>query len=413
MQRAPGSHVLEPVFLLFVKGQIYPATVVASYNKTEHRKQVQNRTDYNGWEKLKPIGKGGQGEVFRVRKTHLSPTVPLDRLMDAVQTTADRTYAESRQAAAKEFVLLIRQIVEGVIAEDHAKIGALKILHPNDDEAAEKKAQERLRREIAAMQKHQHPCLVKIFEANLEEKWFVMEYFSHGMLSGQLDRFRGDVLGSLCAIRPLVEAVSEIHKNGSIHRDIKPDNIFIADDNRLVLGDFGLIIDPSDDTERLSGTNQNVGSRDWMPPWAMGMRVDNIKPSFDVFSLGNVFWNLVSGEKILRLHYFDNPEHNVEQMFPKSADMKWATRILKKCVVEHETDCLQDAGALLEIVDEVINVLKHGGQLLRKDDPIRCVICAGECRLDRNNSSPDCNGYECSNCGYRFYFSGVNRKAWE
>jgi len=43
----------------------------------------------------------------------------------------------------------------------------------------------------------------------------------------------------------LVEAVSELHKGGFVHRDITPANVFLADDDRLVLGDFGLVINPT------------------------------------------------------------------------------------------------------------------------------------------------------------------------
>jgi len=63
---------------------------------------------------------------------------------------------------------------------------------------------------------------------------------------------------------------------------VKPANVFIADDGHLVLGDFGLVIQPGSRDPRLTDTYENVGSRDWMPGWAMGMRMDDVRPSFDV-----------------------------------------------------------------------------------------------------------------------------------
>jgi hypothetical protein len=88
-----------------------------------------------------------------------------------------------------------------------------------------------------------------------------------------LGRTQGDVLGSLLAFRSLLEAVAKLHEKGYVHRDIKPDNIFVADDGHLVLGDFGLVIEPGAADGRLTDTYENVGSRDWMPGWAMGLRI--------------------------------------------------------------------------------------------------------------------------------------------
>jgi serine/threonine protein kinase len=387
---------------------------------------VPDRTVFDAWEKLESRGKGGQGEVFRARRTHPGtpaaiqpPTGTLERVLATIREAAGYGFSPERHSAGEEFISLIRGIAANVVAQDHAQIGALKLLHAIEDKSAAEKAKARMARELEAMERVRHPSLVQILQANLEEKWFVMEYFSRGALTGHLSRFRGDVLGALRAFRPLVEAVSELHKNGHIHRDIKPDNVFVGDDDRLVLGDFGLVVDPSATEERLTDTYENVGSRDWMPSWAMGMRMDEVRPTFDVFTLGKLFWSLVSGKRFLRLWYFNDlkhPEFDLEQMFPKNADMRWATRILKACVVEHETDCvLRDAGALLAAVDESIGALQRGGQILRKKSAhIRCLICGiGECRVKIPFANEDMV-LHCDNCGYEHKFRGVKEKlGWD
>jgi hypothetical protein len=146
-------------------------------------------------------------------------------------------------------------------------------------------------------------------------------------------------------------------------------NVFVADDGALILGDFGLVIDPSAIDARLTDTYENVGSRDWMPGWATGMRMDEVKPTFDVFSLGKLLWSMVSGSEILRLWYFNHPKYpkfDLEQIFPKNPDMRWITRILRKCVVEHETDCLSEASELLVEVDQAIRALQYGGTSTQK-----------------------------------------------
>ena len=250
---------------------------------------MSNHTNFNGWQRLDSLGRGGQGEVFRAQKTAGPTPIPVDRVTSAVKRFEGHDREEWRMGA-EQLVSIIREIATEITAQDRAQIGALKVLHPIQDKDAAEKAAARMARELGALEKLRHPSVVRVFETSPDGKWFVMEYFSRGTLNGHLGRFCGDALGALRAFRPLVEAVSQLHKNGYVHRDIKPANVFVADDGHLVLGDFGLVIDPSAADARLTDTYENVGSRDWMPGWAMGMRMDEVKPNFDVFSLGKLLW---------------------------------------------------------------------------------------------------------------------------
>lgn len=377
---------------------------------------MADRTNFNGWEKLDSRGKGGQGEVFRVRKGGDSPAVSVDRGMDAIRGCAAYASRPDRETAGREFVSFIRDIVREVAAGDRAPLGALKMLHTIEDQSASEKAGGRMAQEVAALNRFQHPSLVRILEAKPDERWFVMEYFDRGTLHGHLTRFRGDVLSSLRAFRPLLEAVAELHKGGYVHRDIKPANVFIADDGHLVLGDFGLVINPGAADPRLTDTYENVGSRDWMPGWAMGVRMDDVKPNFDVFSLGKLLWSMVSGKPFLRLWYFLEPEFDLERMFASEPAVRWATRIFRKCIVEREADCLNDAGELLMLVDETIGALRIGGQVLRKKDGfhLRCNVCGlGSFYVKIPYGGEDMVVF-CDNCGHGFSFRGVKEKVgWE
>jgi serine/threonine protein kinase len=335
---------------------------------------MADRTQYGEWEKLESRGKGGQGEVFRARKASAQQQVYLNALADAIRNAAGYELS-SRNQSAEAIVTLVRELAKEAVIRERAQIGAIKVLHALADGHVSQKAAARMVTELEALQRFEHPGIVRILDANIGERWFVMEYFEGGTLVDHLGKTKGDLLGSLLAFRPLVHATSELHRSGLIHRDIKPQNVFVAGDGRLVLGDFGLVIDTGAVGQRVTDTYENVGSRDWMPGWALGKRMDDVRPTFDVFSLGKLLWSMISGEPVLRLWYFQTDESNVERIFPNDRSFRWANRIFKKCIVEHESDCvLKNAGELLGEVDEVISVLKRGGQV-PAEEGLRCVVC--------------------------------------
>ena len=73
--------------------------------------------------------------------------------------------------------------------------------------------------------------------------------------------FKGEMLHSLEAFQSLVEGVCELHKAGIVHRDIKPQNVFLSDDHRLVLGDLGIVFFSDPSHTRVTDSYENVGSR--------------------------------------------------------------------------------------------------------------------------------------------------------
>src|ERR1043165_553711 len=109
---------------------------------------MPERTNFNEWEKLESRGKGGQGEVFRTRKACPKAVVSIERVMQAIRDCAAYTYADTRRTAAEEFISLVREIASGDLVQNHAQIGALKLLHPIDDQRAAEKAKARMAREL-------------------------------------------------------------------------------------------------------------------------------------------------------------------------------------------------------------------------------------------------------------------------
>jgi eukaryotic-like serine/threonine-protein kinase len=139
------------------------------------------------------------------------------------------------------------------------------------------------------------PGLLKLLDSNESEQWIVTEYCDGGTLENHLPTFRGNARVALTSFRSLVETVVPLHREKIVHRDIKPQNIFVRDRYQLILGDFGVVFLPNR-PHRLTTTNESVGPYDYMPQWAaLGERLETVEPNFDVYMLGKVLWCMVSG----------------------------------------------------------------------------------------------------------------------
>jgi len=376
--------------------------------------------DYNDlWAIIGELGQGGQGKVYRVY-SKLQFDIE-NKIFPAILSSIREIGAGAPLAEGKgEFEIFRKAVIDLIQMEDPANHAALKVLHEPKDARDFQQAEARIKNEIEAMSEISHPNLLSIIHFNIDQKWFVSKFYRRGTLSDNDNRslFRGNFVDALRAFRPLVEAVSELHKKDFVHRDIKPQNVFLDSNNNLVLGDFGLVFFIDEAHTRISGTWENVGSRDWMPPWAMGMRIEDIKPTFDVFCLGKVLWAMVSSRPILRLWYFDRSEFNLEEMFSNAPSIKFANPLFKKCIVENEEDCLPDANALLEEVDKVLTIVDRNADLIDENIERSCKVCGiGNYQLtgDRDPIQSRHHGldpisvaykiFTCDHCGHVQLFS--------
>lgn len=378
--------------------------------------------DVAGWYSLKKLGEGGQGAVFLVRdERELSNRDLYLKAAKSINSMTDMSHGDDvpREAAFGEFREVVREISR---AEDLSRLGALKILHSPEDARDYELASIRIRNEIQAMQGLDHPHLLKILDADSSYRWYVSQFHPRGELVSNLGNFAGKPLQALQAFRPLVEAVGKVHESGFVHRDIKPQNIFIGANQELILGDFGLVFFEDDNHTRVSNTFSNLGSRDWMPFWAQGKRIDEVKPTFDVFSLGKVLWSMVSGKQTLLGWYFANERHidsNVENLFPDAPGITLINPLLSLCVVEHEDDCLNNAQELLLEVDQIIEQLECQSAIAEGEFHSNCHCCAlGKYELSADQDSMEVGNFglsprgarsfkvfQCNRCGHVQLFS--------
>ena len=328
---------------------------------------VQRWRGAREWEERGPLGAGGQSKVFLVRNSERigERQKSLKKLMDL----AGGGFNELR---AQEFTAAIF----GYGREEYtSELGALKIYNPRAaGPEAEKQALGRLRVEITALSPNRSG-LPRILDSNESDRWIVTEYLPRGTLENHLLSYRGNPFLSLTAFRSLVETAAGLHKENIFHRDIKPANIFVGNDGGLILGDFGIAFLPNL-PERLTFTNESVGPRDYMPPWAETEdRLGDIDGRFDVYELGKVLWCMVAGRLKLIREWHRRPEFDLTVKFPNDPWIHMINAVLDKCLNENPRECLPAAGELLLMVDAHLSVMRRGGQMLREGTPRPCRVC--------------------------------------
>lgn len=155
----------------------------------------------------------------------------------------------------------------------------------------------RFEREAEILKQLKHPNIVRLFASGHYKKmpFFAMEYVKGESLDKMLER-RGRI-GWQEVVRfgkQLCQALQHAHEKGIIHRDLKPSNLMILKDGTLKLTDFGIAKDV--DVTALTAANVTVGTAAYMSPeQCYGER--NLTSKSDLYSLGVVFYELLTGEK--------------------------------------------------------------------------------------------------------------------
>ena len=362
--------------------------------------------EYGGWEKIRPLGEGGQGEVFLVRspqraKARNEARITISGCIGGVNPGVPG----SALRAADE---LARGIAEFNRPENPNELGALKQFKVPDESDKRDKVLQRFHNELNALQQIEgEPAALRVLASGPYEYWMITEYHPAGSLSRYPEMFRGNARGALEALCPIIALVAKLHEKGIVHRDIKLGNVLIDRSGRLVLSDFGIVFREAD--QRPTELVERVGSRDWMAPWGhIGMRVDDVKENFDVFPLGKVLWCMISGRPMLPFWYFDKPQFDLTRMFPGDPSMHAINAILANCIVQEEEACWTSARDLLVAVDSTLEMLAHGGQALTDGVPRPCRVCGvGDYRpeqrfamLSEHHPPLKARIYSCWKCGH-------------
>eukprot|EP01025_Chloroclados_australasicus_P017434 TRINITY_DN18901_c0_g1_i1.p1 TRINITY_DN18901_c0_g1~~TRINITY_DN18901_c0_g1_i1.p1 ORF type:complete len:778 (+),score=135.98 TRINITY_DN18901_c0_g1_i1:129-2336(+) len=150
-------------------------------------------------------------------------------------------------------------------------------------------------REAQAMKNFQHPNVLTLLTSfvNGRELWMVMPFMSGGSILNIIKyEYPSGLPEPLIAyiLREVLKGLEYLHKNNTIHRDVKAGNILVGHDGRVLLGDFGVVAQ----LERGDQRKTFVGTPCWMAPEVME-QMEGYGTSADIWSFGITMLELAHG----------------------------------------------------------------------------------------------------------------------
>jgi eukaryotic-like serine/threonine-protein kinase len=185
-----------------------------------------------------------------------------------------------------------------VFRAKHVKLNrtiALKMLLAGAYAAPEELA--RFRREAQAVAVLRHPNIVQVYDAGeiTGRPFFTMEFVEGGTLARQMAANPFPPRRAAETVAVLASAVQFAHKSGFIHRDIKPVNILMTPDGMPKITDFGLVRSIEAGTE-ITQIGARVGTPTYMAPEQAAGNVNAIGPSVDIYALGALLYEMLTGK---------------------------------------------------------------------------------------------------------------------
>ncbi len=202
--------------------------------------------DFGPYELLGELGRGGMGVVYRAR-----------------QKSLDRTVA-------------IKMILTGHLASaEHVR---------------------RFQIEAQAAARLSHPNIVHIHEVGQihGQHYFAMQHVEGTSLAQRLAAGRPDVDPAVRVLAQVARAVAHLHRHQIVHRDLKPSNILLDAEDQPYVTDFGLakVFSPGSDR---TATGVIAGTPSYMAPEQASGRSGEIGPAADVYSLGAILYEMLTG----------------------------------------------------------------------------------------------------------------------
>jgi serine/threonine-protein kinase len=241
---------------------------------------------------------------------------------------------------------------------------AVKVMHPglgDDDEFAS-----RFVSEARAAARLSHPNVVSVFDQGNDDGTV---FLAMELVPGHTLR---DTIGkeaplsparALALLEPVVSALAAAHRAGLIHRDVKPENVLIADDGRIKVADFGLAKAVSATTQH-TATGVLIGTVSYVAPELVVEGRSDARA--DVYAVGVILYELLTGKKP---HEGETPiqvayKHVHEDVPPPSKVSKgvpdYVDALVARATARDREQRPADAGVLLHHLRRVNQAVTSG-----------------------------------------------------
>ncbi len=241
---------------------------------------------------------------------------------------------------------------------------AIKILH--EHLTFESNLRERFEQEAHIIASFNHPNIVQVFDFDVLERngsqlyYMVMPLITGQSLSEWIEDYRKkDLLPPLDQVKQimldLTSALTYAHKNGMIHRDVKPANVLFNQDQRAILTDFGIAR-----LVKSSGMTQEgsiVGTPAYMAPeQALGGDIDHRS---DLYALGVILFELLTGRvpfdgdstaSVIIKHIQDIPPSVTEFIGEENHHFE---QMVARALSKHPADRYQSAEAFSNAIQQI------------------------------------------------------------
>jgi tetratricopeptide (TPR) repeat protein len=195
----------------------------------------------------------------------------------------------------------------------------------------------RFQREAEAVASLRHANIVQVYDVGDHEGWpyFTMEFLEGGSLAQALAGTPQPACQAATLLTILAEAVQVAHQAGIVHRDLKPANILLTAEGTPKIADFGLARH-FDGESALTLSGARVGTPSYMAPEQAIGKAGTIGPAADIYSLGALLYEMLTGRPPFRGETAAETERQVtaEEPAPPS-------RLNAKVPRDLETICLK------------------------------------------------------------------------